>query len=70
MKRREFFAKLNPFRPEVLENLKIETTEHSGYSEADLFLMAMEKGIDPATVDAALLPELVGISSEETLKRG
>jgi len=73
MKRREFFAQLNPFRAERFQGLEGEPRQTASASQdpdADLFLLAMAKGIDPATVDAALLPELVGISSEEPLKRG
>ena len=64
MNRREFFARSNPLR----NDLRGRDTPHeltaSGRNE--LFMLAMARGIDPATVAPERLSELLGQKAGET----
>lgn len=64
MNRREFFARSNPLRADSRESSARYELTVSDRNE--LFMLAMAKGIDPATVDPERLPELLGLKTGET----
>ena len=59
MRRRDFFSKLVPVSRDNAPGDVSEVRTGSGPTLNDLFLLAMSRGIDPATVDPAQLPDLV-----------
>lgn len=61
MNRREFFARMNPFR--AVQEGGASPAAEAAASQNALFLLAMERGIDPATVDPERLPELLGLKA-------
>ena len=58
MNRREFFAHFNPLRQEKDNPPQIGTSSRDA-----LFRLAMERGIDPATVDPERLETLLGLKA-------
>jgi hypothetical protein len=64
MNRREFFSGSVLRRTDSEE--RTAPQELTAPNRNELFLLAMARGIDPATVDAERLPELLGLTAEAT----